>query len=133
MEKGDLSEEEYNRRKQEVIAAQKKKNFSNIFVLCASLFLIIETMIILGILMVPLFAIFSHLIPRFNNSTAIGMAFAVTQMVFFVGGLILGFMLFRFVMNYIIRHYHLEDKLTESVKSHYLKKTKEEKEMELRR
>ena len=133
MEKDDLSEEEYKARKEAVIAAQKKRNFSNIFVLCASIFLIVETMIILGILMIPLFAIFSHLIPRFNNSTAIGMAFAVTQMVFFVGGLILGFMVFRKVMNYIIRHNHLEEKLTENVLSHYLKKTKEEKEMELRR
>ena len=133
MEKEDLSEEEYNRRKAEVISSQKKRNFSNIFVLCASLFLIVETMIILGILMIPLFAIFSHLIPRFNNSTAIGMGFAVSQMVFFVVGLILGFIIFRKVMNYIIRHYHLEDKLTQNVLSHYLKKTKEEKEMELRR
>lgn len=133
MEKDDLSEEEYKARKEAVIAAQKKRNFSNIFVLCASIFLIVETMIILGILMVPLFAIFSHLIPRFNNSTAIGMAFAVTQMVFFVGGLILGFIIFRKVVNYIIRHNHLEEKLTDNVLSHYLKKTKEEKEMELRR
>ena len=133
MEKEDLSEEEYKARKEAVIAAQKKRNFSNIFVLCASIFLILETMIILGILMIPLFAIFSHLIPRFNNSTAIGMAFAVSQMVFFVGGLILGFMVFRKVVNYIIRHYKLQDRLTENVLSHYLKKTKEEKAMELRR
>ena len=133
MDKSELSEEEYNKRKQEVIARQKKQSFSNAFVLGASVFLIIETMIILVLLMIPLFAVFSHLIPKFNNSTSIGMVFAILQMVFFVGGIILGFMLFRKVINWVIRKYKLEDRLTDSVKAHYIKKSKAEKEMELKR
>ena len=61
------------------------------------------------------------------------MVFEVLKMVAFIGGLFLGFLVFRKVINLFIRKKHLEDKLTENVKSHYLKKTKEEREMELRR
>lgn len=134
MDDSELTKEEYEEKKRRSIEIQKKKRFSNIFVLCASLFLIVETLIILCALMIPLFAIFSHIIPHFeDNATMIGMVFAVAQMVFFVGGLFLGFLIFRNVVNLVIRKNHWEDRLTDDVKSHYLKKTKEEKEMELKR
>ena len=133
MDKSELSEEEYQERKKLLVEKQRKQNFSNIFVLCASIFLVVETMVILGLLMIPLFALFSRLIPAFNNSTAIGMVFAIVQMVLFVGGVFLGFFIFRKVINWVIKKYKLEDRLTDNVKSHYIKKTKEEKELELRR
>ena len=133
MDKSELTDEEYEKRKAESIANRNKKRYSDIFVLCASLFLIAETMVILLALMLPLFILFSYLIPRFGGTTGVLMIFEVVKMVGFVGGLILGFMIFRKVINWFIRKNHLEDKLTENVKSHYLKKTKEEREMELRR
>ena len=133
MDKSELSEEEYARRKADAIAYRNKKRYSDIFVLCASIFLVLETMVILLALMVPIFAIFSYVIPRFGDTTGVLMLFEVLKMVAFVGGLLLGFFIFRKVINYVIRKKHLEDKLTENVKSHYLKKTKKEREMELRR
>ena len=133
MDKSELTDEEYKKRKADSIAFRNKKRYSDIFVLCASIFLIFETMLILLVLMIPLFALFSYLIPRLGDSTGVLMIFEVLKMVAFIGGLILGFMIFRKVTNFVIRKKHLEDKLTENVKSHYMKKTKEEREMELRR
>ena len=133
MDKSELTDEEYAKRKADSIAFRNKKRYSDIFVLCASIFLILETMLILLVFMIPLFALFSYLIPRFGDSTGVLMVFEVLKMIAFIGGLILGFLIFRKVTNFVIRNKHLEDKLTENVKSHYMKKTIEEREMELRR
>ena len=130
MDKSELTEEEYNERKNAAVERRNKKNFSNRFVLITNIFLIIGILAIIFILMLPVFAIFSHLD---LTSTAIAMLFEVCKMVVFIGSLFLGFWIFRKVVNIIIRKNHLEDKLTEDVKKHYLKKTKEEREMELRR
>ena len=130
MDKSELSEEEYKERKAAAVEMRNKKNFSNRFVLITNIFLIIGILAIIFILMLPVFAIFSHLD---LTSTAIAMLFEVCKMVVFIGSLFLGFWIFRKVVNAIIRKNHLEDRLTEDVKKHYLKKTKEEREMELRR
>lgn len=130
MDKSELTEEEYKERKNAAVEKRNKKSFSNKFILLTNLFLIVETIVVIFVLMIPLFAIFSHLD---LSSTGIVMLFEVFKMFAFIGGLFLGFWIFRKVVNVIIRKNHLEDKLTDDVKNHYLKKTKEEKEMELRR
>ena len=130
MEKGDLTDEEYKQRKLEAVKARNKKRYSDIFVLVSNICLIIGTLIIICVLMIPVIIIASHLNPA---STGHALLVEVLKMVAFIGGLFLGFFIFRKIINAIIRKNHLEDKLTESVKSHYLKKTKEEREMELRR
>ena len=130
MDKSELSDEEYKERKEALVANRNKKNFSNKFILLTNLFLIVEILVIIFVLMIPVFAIFSHLD---LTSTGTAMLFEVCKMVVFIGSLFLGFWIFRKVVNAIIRKNHLEDRLTEDVKKHYLKKTKEEKEMELRR
>lgn len=130
MDKSELSEEEYKKRKQAAVDTRNKKSFSNKFILITNIFLIIETLAVIFILMIPVFAVFSHLNLA---STGIALLFEVFKMFAFIGGLFLGFWIFRKLVNVIIKKHHLEDKLTDDVKKHYMKKTKEQKEMELKR
>ena len=54
-------------------------------------------------------------------------------MVEFLLFLILGFMIYKRTMGWVIEKFKLEDKLSKEILDHYRKRTKEEKEAELRK
>ena len=51
----------------------------------------------------------------------------------FFGGLVLGFLIYRRLMQFVIEKFNLRDKLTDEVLKHYDKQTREQMEEEMKR
>ena len=101
------------------------------FMFFASVFEIIETLIV----MIVLFVLVAFLMFRVFGATGdVGQTvFSIMTIVVFFGGLILGFMIYKRTMGWVIEKFKLEDKLSKEILDHYRKRTKEEKEAELRK
>lgn len=131
MDMPDWEEEEKARRKKEIVEYRTKKTRSTIFMLCASVFEIAETLI----LMLGLFLLMSFILFRLcdESQQAVQIAFQVLSIVIFIGSMILGFIIYKFTIRAIINKFNLKDKLTDDVVSHYIKPEKNETEEALRR
>ena len=127
----DLDEKVKEQRKKDAVDYRTKKKNSNLFLFCGSIFEVVETILIIMVL----FIIFSFLMFRVFNATGdIGQKiFSIMTIVIFVGGLVLGFIVYKKVLGWVIEKFNLEDKLSKEVLDHYKKRTKEEKEAELRK
>lgn len=127
----DLDEESYKKRKLEQVEYRNKKRYSSIFMFAATIFEILETMAI----MLVLFIITAFILLKLFNpeNAAVQIAFQISTVVIFIGGLVLGFLIYKKVIQWAIKKFHLEDKLLDDVKSHYIKPSKEEREAELKR
>lgn len=127
----DLDEEARARRRKEQIEYRNKKRFSNIFMIGATLFNIVETfVIIIALLVLGIFILTKTCNPE---TAAFSNILGVLVIVLSFGGLVLGFLVYKKVTGWVIKRFNLEDKLLDSIKMHYQKKTKEEKEAELKR
>lgn len=128
----DLDEESRAKRKKEQVEFRTKKRTSNTFMFFATIFEIIETLI----LMIVLFISFAFIIFRVLKlgDSQIGVTiFEVGSLIIFIGGMILGFLIYKKVVRIAIKKMHLEDKLSDEVLNHYIKNTKEEMEEELKK
>jgi amino acid transporter len=127
----DLDEKVKEQRKKDAVDYRTKKKNSNLFLFCGSIFEVVETILIIMVL----FIVFSFLMFRVFNATGdIGQKiFSIMTIVIFVGGLVLGFIVYKKVLGWVIEKFNLEDKLSKEVLDHYKKRTKEEKEAELRK
>lgn len=127
----DLDEKVKAQRKKDAVDYRTKKKNSNLFLFCGSIFEVVETILIIMVL----FIVFSFLMFRVFNATGdIGQKiFSIMTIVIFVGGLVLGFIVYKKVLGWVIEKFNLEDKLSKEVLDHYKKRTKEEKEAELRK
>ena len=127
----DLDEKVKEQRKKDAVDYRTKKKNSNLFLFCGSIFEVVETILIIMVL----FIVFSFLMFRVFNATGdIGQKiFSIMTIVIFVGGLVLGFIVYKKVLGWVIEKFNLEDKLSKEVLDHYNKRTKEEKEAELRK
>ena len=127
----DLDEKVKEQRKKDAVDYRTKKKNSNLFLFCGSIFEVVETILIIMVL----FIVFSFLMFRVFNATGdIGQKiFSIMTIVIFVGGLVLGFIVYKKVLGWVIEKFKLEDKLSKEVLDHYKKRTKEEKEAELRK
>ena len=108
-------------RKREIERRNKSRN-SRIFLLCGSLFEIVETLaVILG-----LFILFSVLIFKVFNlpEEAAKTIYQYSTIVSFLGGLFLGFIIYKRCARFVIEKFHLEDKLSNEVLGHYAKRDK---------
>ena len=103
-------EERLERQKKELELRAKKRN-SRIFLLLGSIFEIAETLAVILLL----FIFFSFLIFR---------VFQFCTIVSFLGGLFLGFMIYKTAANFIIEKFNLTDKLTTEILGHYSKRFK---------
>lgn len=127
----DLDEKVREQRKKDAIEYQNKKRNSYIFMLCASLFEIVETVL----LIVVLFVVFMFFMIRVFHiqGDAATIIFQVMTVIIFIGGLILGFIIYRKVVQWAIEKFNLSEKVNENVLVHYKKMPKEDKESKLRK
>jgi len=127
----ELDEKVKEQRKKDAVEYRNKKRFSNLFLFCGSLFEIVETLFII----IFLFITVSFFMFRVFGATGpVGQSvFSVLTIVIFVGGLFLGFFVYKRTLGWVIEKFKLEDKLNKEILDHYKKKTKEEKEEEMKK
>ena len=119
----DMTEEEkqerLERQKKELEIRKKKRN-SRIFLLLGSIFEIVETLAVILLL----FVFFSFLILRvFQLPEATARTiFQFSTIVSFIGGLFLGFIIYKTCANFVIEKFNLSDKLTNEILGHYSKR-----------
>ncbi len=127
----DLDEESYKKRKQEQVAYREKKRLSTIFMFIATVFEILETLLI----MLVLFILDAFILLKIFNpeSPTIQIIFQISTIVIFIGSLVLGFLLYKKLIRWVIVKFNLKEKLMDDVIIHYIKPSKDEMEAELRR
>ena len=130
----DMTEEakqERQERQQQELERRAKARNSRIFLFFGSLFEILETLAVILLL----FIFFSLLIFRvfqLPESTA-RTVFQFSTIVSFLGGLFLGFMIYKAVANFVIEKFNLSDKLSNEVLGHYSKRFKKAEEEVLKK
>ncbi len=127
MNMDNLDEEEKARHKQEKIEYRNKKRFSSIFLFIATVFEIIETFLIILLLIIGSVAITTRFVDV--NSALFSNILGIIIIVFSLGGLIIGFIIYKKAMGWAINKFNLQDKLLEDVTSHYIKKNEEEEKL----
>ena len=127
MNMDNLDEEEKARHKQEKIEYRNKKRFSSIFLFIAKVFEIIETFLIILLLIIGSVAITTRFVDV--NSALFSNILGIIIIVFSLGGLIIGFIIYKKAMGWAIKKFNLQDKLLEDVTSHYIKKNEEEEKL----
>jgi hypothetical protein len=131
MDMSELSEEEKQERIKKELEFRAKKRNSRIFLLAGSIFEIVETIA----LIIALFLLFIVLIIKvfhFKEQTAQTL-YQISTVVSFIGGLILGFFIYRACANFVIEKFKLHDKLTDEVINHYSKRAREAQKEAMKR
>lgn len=127
MNMDNLDEEEKARHKKEQVEYRNKKRFSSIFLFIATVFEIIETFLIILLLIIGSVAITTRFVDV--NSALFSNILGIIIIVFSLGGLIIGFIIYKKAMGWAINKFNLQDKLLEDVTSHYIKKNEEEEKL----
>lgn len=115
-------EERLERQKKELKLKAKKRN-SRLFLFFGSVFEIAETFAVI----VLLWLFFAILIFKVFNlpEAAAGNIFTFCTIISFIGGLFLGFMIYKTVANFVIEKFNLTDKLSNEILGHYSKRYRE--------
>ena len=130
----DMTEEEkeerLQRQKLELERRQKIRN-SRIFLFFGSVFEIIETFLMI----LFLFVFFYFLIIKVFKlpEEAARTIYQFSTIVSFLGGLFLGFMIYKKCAQFVIEKFNLTDKLTNEVLGHYAKRDKKVEEEALKK
>lgn len=125
----DMTDEEkaerLERQKKELELRAKKRN-SRLFLFFGSIFEIIETFVLIMLL----FAFFFVLIFKLFKvpESAAGTIYQFSTIVSFIGGLFLGFVVYRACANFVIEKFNLSDKLTNEILGHYSKRYRKAEE-----
>ena len=125
----DMTDEEkaerLERQKKELELREKKRN-SRLFLFFGSIFEIIETFVLIMLL----FAFFFVLIFKLFKvpESAAGTIYQFSTIVSFIGGLFLGFVVYRACANFVIEKFNLSDKLTYEILGHYSKRYRKAEE-----
>lgn len=127
MNMDNLDEEEKARHKQQQVEYRNKKRFSSIFLFIATIFEIIETFIIILLLIIGSVAITAKFVDV--NSALFSNILGIIIIVFSLGGLIIGFLIYKKAMGWAINKFNLKDKLLDDVTSHYIKKDENEEKL----
>ncbi len=114
-------EERLQRQKLELERRTKIRN-SRLFLLFGSIFEILETFLII----VFLFVFFFFLIVKaFKLPQEVAQTiYTFSTIVSLIGGLFLGFVIYKKCAAFVIEKFHLEDKLSNEVLGHYAKRDK---------
>ena len=123
--------EEKERQKQAKIEYTKKKKFSAIFMTLACVFEIIETLIVMLLLLVGVAFLFTKVIHV--EGKIYDTIMTICMIVVFFGGLVLGFIIYKKLVTFVIKKFKLEDKLIDDVIIHYKKESKEQRVSRLKR
>ena len=130
----DMTEEEkaerLERQKKELELRNKKRN-SGLFLFFGSIFEIIESLAVIMLL----FVVFSLLIFKvFSLPEAVARTlFQISTIVSFFGGIVLGFIIYKAVANFVIEKFNLTEKLSKEVLGHYSKRYREAQKEEMKR
>lgn len=127
MNMDNLDEEEKARHKQQQVEYRNKKRFSSIFLFIATIFEIIETFIIILLLIIGSVAITAKFVDV--NNALFSNILGIIIIVFSLGGLIIGFIIYKKAMGWAINKFNLKDKLLDDVTSHYIKKDENEEKL----
>ena len=127
MNMDNLNEEEKARHKQQQVEYRNKKRFSSIFLFIATIFEIIETFIIILLLIIGSIAITTRFVDV--NSALFSNILGIIIIVFSLGGLVIGFIIYKKTMGWAINKFNLKDKLLDDVTSHYIKKDENEEKL----
>ncbi len=125
----DMTEEEKKERelrmKKELEMRAKRRN-SRIFLFFGTIFEIAETLALILLLLV----FFSFLIFKVFKleENAARTIYQFSTIVSFLGGLFLGFMIYKTCANFVIEKFKLTDKLTNEVLGHYSKRYRKAEE-----
>ena len=113
--------EKLERQKKELELRAKKRN-SRLFLFFGSIFEIAETLAVILLL----FVFFSFMIFRIFKlpEEAARTIFQFSPIISFVGGLFLGFIIYKTCANFVIEKFKLHDKLTNEVLGHYSKRVR---------
>ena len=122
-----LNDEEKARHKQQQVEYRNKKRFSSIFLFIATIFEIIETFIIILLLIIGSIAITTRFVDV--NSALFSNILGIIIIVFSLGGLVIGFIIYKKAMGWAINKFNLKDKLLDDVTSHYIKKDENEEKL----
>lgn len=127
----DLDEESREIRKKQQIEYRNRRKVSTIFMLIATVFEILETLL----LMLALFALDALIMLRLFNpeNQSVQIAFQVSIVVIFIGGLVGGFLIYKNIVRWVIKKFSLEKVLLDDVVRHYIKPSQDEMEQQLRR
>lgn len=131
MEESNYEAAEKERQKKEVIAYRNKKKFSALFMTVACIAEIIITFVIMIALLIIVGLFVGRVLNLSENATSIVMTILLVAV--FIGGLILGFFVYKKLVCLVIKKFKLEDKLMDDVLIHYTKETKEDLEQKLKR
>ena len=122
MDMTESEQEEKERLKKLEIERRNKSRNSRTFLILGSAFEIIETLLVI----LGLFILFSFLIFKVFNlpEEAAKTIYQYSTIVSFLGGLFLGFVIYKRCARFVIEKFHLEDKLSNEVLGHYAKRDK---------
>ena len=127
MNMDNLNDEEKARHKQQQVEYRNKKRFSSIFLFIATIFEIIETFIIILLLIIGSIAITTRFVDV--NSALFSNILGIIIIVFSLGGLVIGFIIYKKAMGWAINKFNLKDKLLDDVTSHYIQKDENEEKL----
>ena len=127
MNMDNLNDEEKARHKQQQVEYRNKKRFSSIFLFIATIFEIIETFIIILLLIIGSIAITTRFVDV--NSALFSNILGIIIIVFSLGGLVIGFIIYKKAMGWAINKFNLKNKLLDDVTSHYIKKDENEEKL----
>ena len=117
-------------KKREIERRNKSRN-SRLFLFFGSVFEIVETLLVI----LGLFILFSFLIFKVFNlpEEAAKTIYQYSTIVSFLGGLFLGFVIYKNCANFVIEKFKLEDKLSNEVLGHYSKRYRKAQEEALKK
>ncbi len=118
------------RMKKEIEMRNKKRN-SRIFLVCGSIFEIVETLAVILLLFI-LFSVLIFRVFKLNEELA-KTVYQFSTIVSFVGGLFGGFIIYKKCAQFVIEKFNLKDKLTNEVLGHYAKRDKNAEAEELKK
>lgn len=119
MEMDKAEEAAREKRKRDQIAFRTKKRFSLHFQIWASLFEIVETVAIMfAMFILSAFLVFTVFkLPDASAQKVI----SVLMIVIFLGGMILGFIIYKKACRWYIKKFNKKDKLNDEILLHYFK------------
>lgn len=127
MDYSEIDEEEKKRRKEQSVIWRTKRKNSTIFMFATT---IVEILVSLAAILI-LFCVSAFFIFRVfhaGDTKAGAIIFEVLTVVSFIGGMIIGYFLYKLCARWAIKQFKLEDKLSDDVLMHYKKLSKEELE-----
>lgn len=122
----ELDAKEEEKRKQDKIEYSKKKRTSNLFLVCITLFEIVETAILV-ILFLIISALLVYKVFHLTDNAG-SLATSILFILSFIGAFILGVYIYRKVGRWAIKKWNLQEKLKPDVLNQF--KTKEQLEEE---